>query len=670
MHKYRYSFAFLGIVGAMSAGPVLAQEARSQALSALDSLLNIPVNAAARHAQDRSEAAASVTVVTAEEIRRYGYRTLAHVLRNVRGFYTSDDLSYSYVGARGLGLPTEYNNRFLLLVDGLRWNEGVFGGALVGSELGIDLDAVDRIEIIRGPASAVHGTGAMFGVINVITKKGNAIDGLQVRGEAGSVGMRGASVAFGRSSPGLDLAINAHAFGSDGQDFYVSAFDDPGNNNGLAEDLGWRERFGVMATARWGGVLSQLSFSSHEGGIPAAPYGSLFNNDNASQRDRYGVARLEYALVESPSLKLTLEGHGMLMEHTGTYPFALASFGAGSGDVLIYDRTRSFRLGSSALAKWDLSPRHRFIAGLEANWIPEAESRNWTATMEIGGVSASYHILSGFAQGEFQLTDELAVSAGVRHDSREDVPATTSPRFALVAHPWQATTFKLLYGEAFRTPSVAELDFDTPAAGFVSNPFLVPEKIRTQEIVWEQRLSGALQFSTSYFHYHVRDLIDYVEVAIPLSLQGQIPELYRWENRGTVGAGGFEAELTAVLGSGIMGYGSYTYQTTHDHDTDSGLSNSPRHLWKAGGSAPIGPVTLGTNVVYESSRRTLEGTYTDGYVLADLTVLAQADARLSVSLSVKNLFDTAYELPAGIEHMPSALPQRGRHGLIVLRYGF
>lgn len=85
----------------------------------LDSLLNMRISTASKYNQTMNEAPASVTIITSEDIERYGYRTLEDVFAGVRGFYISNDRNYSYVGVRGFGRPTDYNNRILLLIDGL-----------------------------------------------------------------------------------------------------------------------------------------------------------------------------------------------------------------------------------------------------------------------------------------------------------------------------------------------------------------------------------------------------------------------------------------------------------------------------------------------------------------------------------------------------------------------
>src|SRR6185295_13718375 len=108
---------------------------------------------ASERLQPATEAPASVSFVTSEEIKRYGYRTLADILRGIRGIYVTDDRNFSLVGTQGFAKPGDYNSRILLLVNGHRVNDNVFGQAEIGAEFGLDAAMFQRVEIIRGPAA-------------------------------------------------------------------------------------------------------------------------------------------------------------------------------------------------------------------------------------------------------------------------------------------------------------------------------------------------------------------------------------------------------------------------------------------------------------------------------------------------------------------------------------
>jgi outer membrane receptor for ferrienterochelin and colicins len=129
------------------------------------------VVSASKYKQKVTEAPSSVSIITSDEIKQYGYRTLADILRSLRGFFVTSDRNYNYIGARGFSRPGDYNTRFLILLDGHRLNDNIYDQAYIGTEFIIDVDLIDRVEIIRGPSSSLYGTNAFFGVINVITKE-------------------------------------------------------------------------------------------------------------------------------------------------------------------------------------------------------------------------------------------------------------------------------------------------------------------------------------------------------------------------------------------------------------------------------------------------------------------------------------------------------------------
>src|SRR5437868_6979886 len=127
----RYVFAFVGKVFlAVSACVLLSSPSSAQgpdlSQASLEELMNVKVYSASKHLENSQSAPALVTVVTADEIQKYGYRTLADVLRSVGALYVTYDRNYSYVGARGFGRPGDYNARLLVLMDGHRLNEPIY----------------------------------------------------------------------------------------------------------------------------------------------------------------------------------------------------------------------------------------------------------------------------------------------------------------------------------------------------------------------------------------------------------------------------------------------------------------------------------------------------------------------------------------------------------------
>src|SRR5918994_991761 len=229
----------------LGSGPnLVAQGVPDPMALSLDSLLSTKISSAAKYEQTISEAASSVTIITAEDIQRHGYRTLPEALSAARGFYLSYDRNYTFLGARGFSRPSDYNNRILVLVDGNAINEGIFGGAPVGTELGMSLSSLERIEIVRGPGSALYGTGAVFAVINLITKSPDAQPRVRGAVRTGSYGARGGSLDYrGAVRPGLGLSLGGTWDGSDGQDLFYPEYTGEAGSSGLVHDKDWERRW-------------------------------------------------------------------------------------------------------------------------------------------------------------------------------------------------------------------------------------------------------------------------------------------------------------------------------------------------------------------------------------------------------------------------------------------
>ena len=203
--------------------------------ASLEDLMEIKVYSASRYLQNREDAAGTITVVTRTEIERYGYRTLADALRSVPGLYVTYDRQYSYLGVRGFDNPGDYNTRVLLMIDGHRLNDAIFEQAMLGTEFPVDIDLVERIEVIRGPAASIYGTNALFGVINVITRSAASVGGFELSADAASFNSYRGRVSYGGTLHGIATVLSGTLYGSKGANqLFFPEYSTPANNNGVA----------------------------------------------------------------------------------------------------------------------------------------------------------------------------------------------------------------------------------------------------------------------------------------------------------------------------------------------------------------------------------------------------------------------------------------------------
>ncbi len=634
----------------------LAQPARSQENPApLDDLLEAKVSAASKYEQTERRAPASVTIVTSEDIQRFGYDTLAEVLGSVRGFYVSNDRNYTYVGVRGFSRPTDFNNRILLLIDGHTVNENFYGTALLGSEFGLDLAAVEHIEIVRGPGSALYGTGAMLGVINVVLKKGGAAGTGSAAVGVGSYGRSNAYLSAGtETKSGFDLF--AAAFGSDvkGQNLYYPDYASDPATHGVARGLDGDRSYGFVASASYQGFHLLGLTTSREKAIPTGSYGVVFGQQGAKTTDKQQFLDVSYDADLGPNLAVKTRAFAEFYGYKGQYPY----------DQMQFDGTDDNWYGGEAQLKWDPRPDNRVVAGIEYRRDTRADYRNFTATQTYFRGNFPSNVVSAYVQDEYQITEDLALFAGLRHDRYSTGFSSTNPRGALVYFASPRATVKLLYGQAFRAPNGYELHYEDPLSGAEGNPNLKPERIETAEAVWEQRLGPSLFGTVSLYQSRFRDLIE--QTTDPTT------SLLQFQNMESATARGVELELKARLAGGLDAYGSYCFQRAKNSRSGATLTNSPEHIAKLGVSHPLRwGLFASVDLLYETSRLTVQDTRTDPYFLANATLTFEPKGSpLRLQFQVHNLFNTSYALPGGYEHIQAAIPQDGRNFAARVEYRF
>jgi iron complex outermembrane receptor protein len=661
---------------ATSAVPVSAQTGDPGGTVASDEMLlftEIPsVYGASRYQQKVTEAPSSVSIVNADDIKKYGYRTLADILKSVRSFYVTYDRNYSYVGVRGFGRPGDYNGRILLLVDGHRLNDNVFDQALVGTEGVIDVDLIDRVEVIRGPGSSLYGSNAFFAVINVITRSGRDVKGAEVSAEGASFGGKKGRLTYGdRYKSGLEAVVSATGFESEGQRLYFAEFDpanpaaDPrAGNGGYAEKSTDEDQAGnFFMKAAAGDFTISSAYSSREKHIPTASFETDFNDPRTKTADSHAYADVKYERSAGAKTEATARLYYDYYRYEGDYFYS----GTGVNKDFAYGDWwgSEVKLTTQALAG------NRIIAGAEYQDNIRQDQTNY----DLGGDSyldktSSSTKYAFFAQDEITIATWVLLNAGVRYDHYDNFGGTTNPRAALIFTPLKKSSIKLLYGQAFRAPNVYELYYEI--AGLqAANPDLKPEKIKTYELVYEQYLSDTFRTTLAGYYYKISDLISQSEIPDPDDPLNNTVTQY--DNISMVRTSGVEAELESKRPSGFDGRVSYSFQKSTDVATGEVLTNSPKHLAKANLVIPVLPskVFAGIEEQYVSMRKTETGGEDPGFWTTNLTLSARHFAgTLELSLSVYNLFDKEYGDPVSVDHVQETIEQDGRSWRAKLAYRF
>lgn len=643
-----------------AAPPALAQDSQQLATIDLEDLMRIRIEnvfGASSRLQPVTEAPSSVTIITAEDIERHHYRTLADILRSVRGMYISDDRNYSYAGVRGFARAGDYNTRILLLVNGHRVNDAVYEQASLGAEFGIDPAMFQRVEIIRGPASALYGSDAFFGVVNVITRTGESLERASVDIESGTLGTQLFRASVGRTlSNGIDFAVGGTLNRTDGERrLYYPAYDAPGSNNGIAEGLDGEQVGDAYGHLRYRNLMITAAYGHRMKYVPTASFGTIFNEQNPRQRtfDRHTLVDAQYD-TQAAGAKIQMRASFDRYFTDGFYPYPADS--GGGGMMVDHDNGLSTRWGVEGRVTRTLAARQTVSVGGE--FFDNVRQNQWDVYDVADG--PGFTIDSASRQGALYAEDEIKVrrwlilDGSVRYDTRDNFRRVT-PRGAVIVPVTGNASLKYLYGQAFRSPNVYELTFYSEG---IPNTDLRPESITTHEVAWEQYFGAFLRTSLSAYHYDATDLISLFAFGVDeAGFQNLV-----FVNSQRVRARGFEAEAEVRAAHGFEVLGSYALQRAVDAETLVPLTNSPTHmaklrtsvnLWRAGSTAAL-------DAQYMSRRTTLSGATVSPVLLLDASVNHAVNRSVSLYATVRNALGTRYADPASAEHMQDTIEQVGR----------
>lgn len=634
----------------------------------IEQLLDIEVFTSSRFPQKASEAPSRVTVVDADAIRKFGYRTLRDILNSIPGLYSTYDRNYTYLGARGFGIPGDYNTRFLMLLDGKRVNDNIYDSFGIDYDGIVNVDLIQRVEFSAGPGSAVYGANAFFGVINVITKSGDAVDGIQVSVDYGSENSRRARVTAGNTfENGIDAMISASAFKSDGADIYYAEFDDPSTNNGVAQGLDYHEAQNVLVKLKYEDWGLSVAYNERTKGIPTASYGQEFNTAPSETIDTTALATLTYEPVinkHSQIFSSLLLGQ-YLFEGNYSYnypPITVNRDESEGGWVIAEVRYLTTRFD-----------RQKITIGAEYQKNGKQDQANFDVEPYFSYLDESNNSkrLGLYVQDEIRITEQLILNAGLRYDNNSfdtgddnQTKSIVNPRLALIYSIQPETTLKLIYGTAYRNPNAYELYY-ADALGYLPSTNLLPEEIETYEFDVEHFVSNNFRLTAAVFANNTENLIG--SNSFPST--GDV----FFDNLGEVQARGAEIEAEYVSYSDLRLRTSYSYVDTENKDTGSELTNSPNSMVKLNMSAPVfhKKADAGLEFQYMGERATKSGGQTGGYGITNITLSSQEIyKRLELSASIYNLFDRQYADPASEEHVQDSIEQDGRNFRVKATYTF
>jgi outer membrane receptor for ferrienterochelin and colicins len=601
------------------------------------------VEAASLHMQTLEAAPANVTVISAADIRKYGYRTLGEALAGVRGFDVTYDRIYHYIGVHGLSLPGDYNTRFLVMLNGHSLVENVYGSTnFFGQDFGLDMDLVQRIEVVRGPSSALYGSNGMFATINVVTKSPVDEPRVRVSAETDSFGGRKAMVSSSLYlGGGANLLLSTSVFNNGGQTLYIPEFDSPASNQGMARDVDGERGYHTFANLIWRDWSLSAYFNRREKQPPVAWDGNSIFNDRGNQvGDGRDFIRLSYSHEMGWNRKLQWQ----LTYDRYRYD---DRFGSATADGVqdVRNIARGDWLGSQLSYSFEVRKLGTLTLGAQITLDLRNLQRNYAVSpayfeqLNTDHPSRQYGL---FAQQEVNLSGRWKAYLGLRFDDYDGFTSSDSisPRVALVYQQSPKTVYKFVYGHPFRNPSVFEQFYSGASALAAAGP-LRPETANTFEISTERKVAHDWAAIVNVYDYRTRDLIE----------MGSVDGAQQYFNGTGLESKGIEFELSGKPGGRLETTASLAIQHATDHADMAQLANSPRQLAKLRLAYPLlrNKITLSASMQYLSSRLTTARDRLRPVFLTDVTATTnQLDDRFELQFGIRNLLDRVYYDPVAL----------------------
>jgi iron complex outermembrane receptor protein len=660
--------------------------------------------------QSTARAPSVTSVITSQDMEAIGATDLDEALETVPGLHVRrDNLRYNPIYAIR-GLSSTSNPEVLTLINGIPINN-LFYGDRSNVWGGMPINAISRIEIIRGPGSAVYGADAYSGVINIITKTKEDINGTESGVRLGSFNTEDAWILHGSQWAGFDLAFALEYHDTDGQRETIeadaqTAFDQlfgthasfaPGPVNLALHSIEsrldlsrgkWRMRMGVQDRGIGNGAGMAQALD------PVGHYlDNRFNADLTYSNPNFTNYWDVTAQVSHYRTKLETRVNNWLYPpgaFGGTYPegfignpqvseshtrFDLSGFYSGFPEHLLrvgtgyhysemYKVRESKNFGIDPSTGQPLSPGSPVIDDTDTPFIftPERDRRNWYV----------------YLQDIWKVMPNWELTTGIRYDDYSDFGSTVNPRLALVWQPRPNLTSKLLYGRAFRAPSSQE-QFVTNNPVQQGNPNLKPETIETWELAVDYRATEKLHLAWNLFTYQARDKIGWAPDPHP-NPNLKAPPLLA-QNIHTQDGYGLEVEARWKMSPKSSLLVNYSYQQATD-ENDHQIGNDPQHsAYLRTDWLLIPNWFLDTQVNWVAHRQRQFGDPRppiDDYTTIDLT-LRRKDIKAghwNFALGVRNLLDADAREPStgpdsnGMIAIPHDLPLAGRNYFLELRYHF
>ncbi len=656
-------YILLYIIGftVISLVPLLATEDENLLEMSLEDLMNIKVSVASKSEESLCDAPSSVTVFTSAEIANLGFRTLEDLLNFVPGFQTTRDIEQgtaTRISSRGRA--SAQSESILFLLNGQRLNDLYTGGVSVLNRL-ISVNNIKQVEIIRGPGSALYGSNAFLGVVNILTKD----EDNDIQLEYGTQNYKSASINISKE---IGSSIKASA--------YVGIFSEDGHEYDNMTDV-WGRKDKTRDPSKGFDVLTSIDYKNltfstrfmERNVSDFMTFGTIsnhLNDENTSQTsfsldydfnlfDKFGVSlKTTYSYDHWDAISILIPKDIEIVED-----YSLPANFMG-GPLL-----ESHDFGFYTDMKYQVLENNNLIFGVsyEQSGIDKVMNvlTHHPVTLDYYGDFQEFdgamsfnelndrRILGIYVQDKHNFTDYLAITTGFRYDDYDDFGSSLNPRAAIVFQTPFKSTIKAMYGSAFRAPNFLEL-YDKNNPVDFGNPKLEAEKVQTVEFAYVQKFDS-FQGTVTFFQNKITNMISLDVTTRPVDDNNPL-EAYGYVNFGELVTKGIEVELKTSPIKNLLIYCSFT--SLFDADALP-VSKSFASLAI---NYSIGNMNLNINGIYRDKMEILPNQ--DSYFILNASASYKISNNLKLRVSVLNLTDEDYYtftnlLPNGIANRKMSL---------------
>ncbi len=638
----------------------------------IDELLQIKVSVASRSQQDSEKAPGSVSIFTREELLLMGVTDLNDLLNHIPGLHSTSGVwqgKYGRYSVRGIS----HQSGVLFLVDGERLNSLYSGGTSFANVF--PLENIARIEILRGPGSAMWGTNALLAVVNIVTVKGRDTVSLGL-GDTRRIILGGNQIV--QVTPDLVMDLYAAYEDDEGYEF-DNVLDRTGNR--VSTQDGVRMLTGALSL-RYGNIEAHVRHATRSDIRGFAPWGThdRWNNMTSSVT----TARLSHSrefLQGMLEIRSALALRRDLIDGGGRELHPDEDDGLPEPLRSMYD-IEMVEVRPSVNTAWKLLEGNELNVGAEFHYlfVPrtiEYANVDWTTGDHLGDImeragdestidpDAVRTNLGVYLEDSHRFSDWLVMTGGVRLDVANDYSNAISPRLAAVFTAPMGGWAKALYGRAFRAPNLREAYVDVPGI-IVGNQDLKPESLDTFELSLGGSLKNAedrrwLNASATGFLVQTKDL---------MALEADDAGTFRFTNFGEERSYGVEVEVQAEPLKKLNMRASYTHIFEYERDGEKmgDAIEQPKDSASAIINYRLDDVAIHVNGMFRSAPGALVSQ--DAYFIAGMALHYFWTPFLRTSLVIDNMTDEVYYGPSERpNNLPEGVPHRGRTILFGLRYG-